>query len=177
LKENWNGYECFVDTLSILFFENDDWDAKDRNLAPIYMKQDGTQINNKLNSYMDHIWDGFYSGQVRWSRYPAIVNAKRGITYDVEYTGNTPKNQTFTLKSQNADAALILRIFYPDTGSFSIYANDVFIESNAFNDETKDYEVIQGKQCGENRFLGIKNVLEFYITKGCFIKIKPRDAI
>jgi len=177
LKENWNGYECFEDSLGILFFENDDWDAKDRALHPIYIKQDSTGINNKLNSYMDHIWDGFYSGQVRWARFPSIVNAKRGTTYDVEYTGNTPKNQTFTLKSQNTEAALILRIFYPDTGSFSIYANDVFIESNPYSDATQEYEEIKGTKCGENRFLGIKNILEFYITRGCFIKIKPRDAI
>jgi len=118
---------------------------------------------------MDHVWDGFYAGQLRVSRYPVVVDAKRGNSYDIEYTGNTPKNQTFTLKSQNRDAALVLRIFYPDTGSFSIYANDEFVESNSFNDETKQYDEISGKKCGENRFLGIVNILEFYITPGCMI--------
>jgi len=137
LKEKWNGYQCFVDTLSILFFENDDWDALDRTFAPIYVKQEGTEINNKINSYMDHVWDGFYVGQIRYSRYPVIVDAKRGNSYDLEYTGNTPKNQTFTLKSQNRDAGIIVRVFYPDTGSFSVHANEEFIASNSFNDEKK----------------------------------------
>jgi len=177
LKENWNAYECTVDTLSILVFQNDDWDSVDRNLAPIYVKEEGTEMNNKLNSYMDHIWDGFYSGQQRVSRYPVLVNAKRGTTYDVEYTGSTPKNQTFNLKSQNSAAALILRVFYPDTGSFSVYANNVFIDANDFDDKTKTYKEIAGTKCGENRFLGLKNILEFYITAGCFVTIKPRDAI
>lgn len=158
-------------------FENDDWDAIDRTLAPIYVKQQGTEIKNKINSYMDHVWDGFYSGQLRTSRYPVVVDAKRGNIYEVEYTGNTPKNQTFTLKSQNREAALILRIFYPDTGSFSIYANEEFVESNSFNDATKQYDAISGSKCGENRFLGIVNILEFYLTPGCMVKIKPRDAI
>ena len=31
--------------------------------------------------------------------------------------------------------------------------------------------------CGENRFVGIENFLEFYIKPGCEIKIEPRDAI
>lgn len=31
--------------------------------------------------------------------------------------------------------------------------------------------------CGENRFVGIENFLEFYITPGCVITIEPRDAI
>jgi len=38
LQKNWNAYQCFKDTISILFFENDDWDAIDRTLAPIYVK-------------------------------------------------------------------------------------------------------------------------------------------
>jgi len=33
------------------------------------------------------------------------------------------------------------------------------------------------KGCGENRFVGIENFLEFYITSGCDIVVEPRDAI
>jgi len=31
--------------------------------------------------------------------------------------------------------------------------------------------------CGENRYIGVKNILEFYITGRCTLEIKPRDAI
>jgi hypothetical protein len=37
-------------------------------------------------------------------------------------------------------------------------------------------------KCGENRYIGVKNILEFFIapkegTKPCHITIRPRDAI
>lgn len=45
----------------------------DRSMQPIYVEKDGTDIYNKLNSFMDHIWDGFYTGQVRMSRFPTLI--------------------------------------------------------------------------------------------------------
>jgi len=72
---------------------------------------------------------------------------------------------------------MMLRIAYPDTGSFSIYVNDALVDANEYDDRTQEYKEIRGLHCGENRFIGIKNILEFYITAGCTLKIKPRDAI
>jgi len=31
-------------------------------MQPVYVSLQGTDMANKLNSYMDHVWDGFYSG-------------------------------------------------------------------------------------------------------------------
>lgn len=31
--------------------------------------------------------------------------------------------------------------------------------------------------CGENRYVGVENFLEFYLTPGCEILVEPRDAI
>lgn len=39
------------------------------------------------------------------------------------------------------------------------------------------YGAVQQKFCGENRFIGVKNILEFYLTVGCTLTIAPRDAI
>lgn len=39
------------------------------------------------------------------------------------------------------------------------------------------YSPITFSFCGENRYIGVKNILEFYITKGCTLYVKPRDAI
>lgn len=36
---------------------------------------------------------------------------------------------------------------------------------------------IKRTKCGENRFTGVDNVLEFYITAGCTLFIKPLDSI
>ena len=48
--------------MGVLLFESEDDDKWDRSMQPIYVKKQGTEMENKLNSYMDHVWDGFYSG-------------------------------------------------------------------------------------------------------------------
>lgn len=70
-------------------------------------------MNNKLNSFMDHVWDGFYTGQLRMSRFPAIVDLPRGSVYDLTYTGTPAKKQRFTVFSQSKSAGLTIRIAYP----------------------------------------------------------------
>jgi hypothetical protein len=70
-------------------------------------------MNNKLNTMMDHVWDGFYSGQTRESRFPAVVWAYKGSVYNLTYTGSPAKKQRFVLKSQNNFARMTIRIAYP----------------------------------------------------------------
>jgi hypothetical protein len=41
----------------------------------------------------------------------------------------------------------------------------------------KNYGALYGEKCGENRYIGVKNILEFYLTAGCVLQIAPRDAI
>lgn len=64
-----NAYICKREYLGILVFESTDEDQEDRSMQPIYVKLQGTTMNNKLNSMMDHMWDGFYTGQKRMSRF------------------------------------------------------------------------------------------------------------
>lgn len=39
------------------------------------------------------------------------------------------------------------------------------------------YGSIKQEFCGENRYIGVRNIFEFYLTRGCTIHIIPRDAI
>lgn len=48
---------------------------------------------------------------------------------------------------------------------------------NQWDEAEKMYGKVTGKFCGENRYIGVKNILEFYITEGCVLQIAPRDAI
>jgi len=41
----------------------------------------------------------------------------------------------------------------------------------------KNYEPISKFRCGENRYQGVVNILEFYITPDCPLFIKPRNTI
>lgn len=69
---------CNNEDLGTLMFESTDEDSWDRSMQPIYVRDhkadDGPYtMSNRINSYMDHVWDGFYTGQVRMSRFPALV--------------------------------------------------------------------------------------------------------
>ena len=57
-----NAYICKSGTLGVLMFQSDDADTNDRSMQPIYIGLNGTAMANKLNSMMDQVWDGFYTG-------------------------------------------------------------------------------------------------------------------
>lgn len=134
---------------------------------------------------MDHVWDGFYTGQVRLSRFPSIIRAQQGDVYELKYTGSPAKNQSFALRANIQNAAepfktgLTVRIPYPSAESRSILKQGVEIEYNQWDESIRNYGEIKGTKCGENRYIGVKNILEFYITAepDCEILIIPRDAI
>lgn len=48
---------------------------------------------------------------------------------------------------------------------------------NQWDEIEKMYGSIKQSFCGENRYIGVKNILEFYLTVGCTLEIAPRDAI
>jgi hypothetical protein len=60
---SWNGWMCTRNTLGQLQFESLDPDKMDRSSQPIYVTLDveNGRMNNKLNAFMDHLWDGFYT--------------------------------------------------------------------------------------------------------------------
>ena len=68
--KHWNGYYCNNRNIGLLMFESLDSDTMDRSIQPINILNEETGFNNTLNSMMDHVWDGFYTGQLRLSRFP-----------------------------------------------------------------------------------------------------------
>ena len=91
-------------------------------------------MNNKVNSFMDHVWDGFYQGQIRLSRFPIIVYAPRGAVYDVVYTGSPAKKMKYTLMSQEKTLEMIVRIAYPGAESRQILKDGQRVDMNAWNE-------------------------------------------
>lgn len=125
-----NCYICHKEHLSIMMFESQDEDTEDRNVAPILVAMPGTKISNKINSMMDHMWDGFYSGQIHLSRFPALVDAVPKSIYNVTMTGTPPKNLLWKLTSLAKDASMIIRVPYPGSESRSITKDGKIIEYN-----------------------------------------------
>lgn len=172
-----NAYYCDADKMGILMFESQDFDNMDRSMQPIYVKRQGTGMENKLNAMMDHVWDGFYTGQKRLQRFPSIIQAERGSVYDLNFTGTPAQKMKFVLRSQDPRAGTTIRIAYPSAMSRAITVDGREIEYNQWDENINNYGEIKQKFCGENRYIGVKNILEFYITTDCDLQIMPRDAI
>jgi hypothetical protein len=75
-KDNWNAWLCTNDHLGQLVMIGDDIDWEDRNVAPVYVYNEATGYSNKLNHQMDHMWDGFYTGQKHKSMFAAQVDTQ-----------------------------------------------------------------------------------------------------
>jgi len=160
-------------------FENLDDDAWDRAIQPVYLKNEETEFKNTLNAMMDHIWDGFYTGQKRMARFPAALLT--GQDYDLEFSGSVPKKLRFSLDARTGGSKI--KIPYSMAGSYEVAKLDnnkqyVRVDYNAWDDNLQQQgPLTKTKGCGENRFVGVVNFLEFFLEPGCDLMIGPKDSI
>jgi len=98
-----------------MIFDNMDPDRMDRALHPIYIRN-SRGFNNRLNSFMDHCWDGFYTCQKRESRFPTLVDLNDDVT--IEFTGTPPSKQEFRLYSRSGAPGVIVTIQYNAAGAY-----------------------------------------------------------
>lgn len=158
----------------MLLFESLDDDTYDRSIQPINIINEKTGFNNTVNSMMDHVWDGFYTGQLRLSRFPAMIETEQD--YTVNMAGTPPKKMRFTLKAETGGS--IIKIPYPVAGSIAVSVDGNEIGYTPWDEDLgRAKELTKIKGCGENRFVGMENFLEFYLTPGCEVKIEPKDSI
>lgn len=149
-------------------------------MQPIYIQKAGTNTNNKMNAFMDHCWDGFYTCQKRLQRFVGLMEASKGTVTTLEYTGTPPKSQRFTLEKRGEEVlGSTIRIHFPAAMARSLVKGGKIVNYNPWNDILRYYGPIQQRYCGENRYIGVQNWMEFYITteKSCIVEIRTRDAI
>lgn len=71
-----------------------------------------------------------------------------------------------------------VKVHYWNAGSFEVYADGVLKDSTPFDKEIGASAELTGyRGCGENRYVPVKNYLEFILTPYCLIEVKPVDAI
>lgn len=109
------------------------------------------------------------------SRFPTLLETSGDAVHDITFTGTPAKKMKFRLTGGGGGSTI--RIAYPGAESRGIYLNDEEIPYNQWDDSIAGYGPITQSFCGENRFIGVQNILEFYITDGCILEIKPRNAI
>lgn len=160
--------------IGLFQLENLDEDAWDRAIQPIQVLNAETGFNNTVNAMMDHIWDTFYTGQRRMARFPIALQT--GEDYTVQFAGTPPKKVRFNLDA--SVGGVKIKIPYPVAGSIQLYARGKKKEYTPWDDALGAHAPLtKTKGCGENRFVGVENFLEFYITPGCDIVIEPKDSI
>jgi hypothetical protein len=176
----WNAFLCNNDKLGLLLLQGEDDDRWDRMVSPILvrpLKFEGAV--NKVNQFMDHVWDNFYAGQQRLQRFPILISGEDGIgEYELEFTGSPPKKMRVIFRGVSKKGGFIVNIPYPGSESRAVQRDDIEIPYNEWDDAARAYgKVVGGGKCGENRYEGVKNVLQFYISSQCTLTIIPRDAI
>lgn len=75
---------------------------------------------------------------------------------------------------------IIIRIRYTKPGAYVINdQNGNLIKYNEWDKNIKAPALIRGEtsECGENRYVGVVNIFEFYIKKGCTLYVNPIDSI
>ena len=99
--------------------------------------------------------------------------------YDITYSSTPPQRQNFALRADYT--SVILRIRYTKPGTYILKdINGKEIKSNGWDSSINAPAQIRGDRggyCGENRYIGVQNLLEFYLSKGCKVSIEPIDAI
>lgn len=173
----WNAYLCDTTIpLGVMIFKSNDDDQLDRSVQPVYItNKDG--FNNRLNSYMDHCWDGFYTCQKRESIFPTMI-AQNVNEYTLEYTGTAPKKQEFHYNGVAGSQGFVVTIKYQQANPF--YVTDL---NNNPIPETPYSVVLQAPEppsqtCGSWRFEGAAtNRLQFWMEPGCRILVKQQEGV
>lgn len=151
-----------------------DADNEDRTIQPVVITNDVTGYINRVNSMMDHMWDGFYTGQKRLSRFPAQIETIGD--YTVQFTGTPANSIRYVLRAEVG--GIKIKVPYPNAGSYTVYANGNEMPYTPWDsNKGRHAELTKSKGCGENRYVGVENFLEFYINTDCEIRVEPRNSI
>jgi hypothetical protein len=116
-----------------LMFESLDGDTMERTLSPInvtaidsVLNSDSTKYFNKLNSFMDHVWDGFYTGQLRLSRFMSLVQF--GREFNVTYTSTLPTNMRYQLGGEDSPSdGVVVTVWNVRPYSVHVYKNNFLV--------------------------------------------------
>ena len=101
--------------------------------------------------------------------------------YFIEFTGTNPKKLDFSLETSDKASShpgTLITIRYPFAQAFKVhYANGDLAIPTDWDHDAKTWGKPTGQYCGENRFEGVINRLQFWMCPGVKLKIRPRDAI
>ena len=108
------------------------------------------------------------------ARFPAALYTDED--YTIFFSGTNPKKVRFYLDARQG--ATKIKIPYPVAGSIQVFANGKKKSYTPWDDSLGQHAPLtKTKGCGENRFVGVENFLEFYLEADCEVRVQPKDAI
>ncbi len=130
---------------------------------------------------MDHIWDGFYTGSLRLSRFVSLIRHNPSTFYNISFTGSPPLKQLFEIYSAKPNEFFRLRIDYPNPDMVRIKkkvngGSHHKLPNAILNGEASP---LLGDECGENRWDPVQSYLEFTMQGGgeCVLELETMDSI
>mmetsp|Transcript_8382 Transcript_8382/g.16636 ORF Transcript_8382/g.16636 Transcript_8382/m.16636 type:complete len:1637 (+) Transcript_8382:5150-10060(+) len=183
-----NGYVCKKTKLqnfdySVLVFESLDDDRYDRTFSPIYITSDDFVLSaadgkyyNKLNTFMDHVWDGFYTGQKRLSRFPTIIPFNRFI--NITATGTWPDKMRYHLagSDDNVKDSSVITIQYQHPFTIVLYKNGVK-QSPLQVTENDSNHVSLNSASGSHKWFPESRLLQFNARAGDIYELRTVQSI
>jgi len=119
--DSWNAWSCSSDNIGTLKIKSNDVDQEDRTITPIYLVNEETGYSNKLQTQMDHFWDGFYAGQLHLSEFTSLIETD--MDYNITFSSTPPEDMSLEMRgSTNGQTKIMIQ--YWNTLSLRVYAND-----------------------------------------------------
>lgn len=156
---------------SVLIFESMDSDNTTRTFSPINVTSYGSSFKNVLGgpfrddlaNFQDHTWDGFYTGHIRWSRFPAIVWS--GQYYNITSAGTLPGVLKFHLQAtQGNNQPIIVSIYYQNPSLVQLLdSNGNVIQPITYQSNGSIAECQFSDPHGTNRWYDKSNIIQFVL--------------
>jgi hypothetical protein len=96
--------------------------------------------------------------------------------YVLDFTGTPPATMRFKLDTSEGDGSLI-RIPFPESGAYAVWIDGVKMEETEWDRDIGGPAYLEKTHCGEWRYKGVDNDMDFYLTPGCELEVRKRDAI
>jgi hypothetical protein len=182
-----NGYVCRKTLLrdfdyGILMFESLDSDKMDRTFSPIYVTSEDFLLGpgdvkyyNRLNTFMDHVWDGFYTGQKRMSRFPSILPMNRFM--NITATGTWPNSMRYHLvAADDFKKPSVITVSYQHDYTIALYKNGV--KQTPLQYTQDDLSQVQlSSPSGTYKWFFDTRKLQFNIRAGDIIELRTIDSL
>ena len=187
-----NAYFCSKDATDtnnymILEFESMDIDNKTRTFSPVtvtsyassqtpaFSSWMGGGFRNDLANFQDHTWDGFYTGHIRYSRFPTVIYS--GQYYNITTAGTPPNSYLFRLQAtNNIDQPIIVAFRIQDPSIWRVYINNVLvppIQPSAGGIA----EVQFTDPHGTNRWFSMDNTLQFILRNETAVFVQKTSSV